>query len=225
MGDEEVAPQPPVVADLHRDLRRDLLLHADADTANRDCACPNPRGQPGLTVVVWLKEPQLRADHGPHSPLAAGFMKSHSAHAISIGIRPRSIDRCDQRRACIADRVGITGPGALEVLPHVQLQRGFAVAEHVVGRTDPGRDVVVALHTLGAWQQERTVNSLSVRIPFSPGWRPARGGLVAQGGLDRQPFTRPLVLNETWCCRGGCCWSRSYPRAATAGSATPLLKR
>ena len=31
VGDEEVAPDPAVVGDLHRDLRRDLLLHADAD--------------------------------------------------------------------------------------------------------------------------------------------------------------------------------------------------
>ena len=30
MGDEEIAPHPPVVADLQRDLRRDFLLHADA---------------------------------------------------------------------------------------------------------------------------------------------------------------------------------------------------
>src|ERR1043166_2617212 len=46
---------------------------------------PHPVSTFGLTVVVWLNEPQLRADHGPHSPLSAGFRKLQSATRFPLG--------------------------------------------------------------------------------------------------------------------------------------------
>src|ERR1043166_326781 len=46
---------------------------------------PQPLRTAGLTVVVWLNEPQLSADHAPHSPLATGFRKSHCATRSPLG--------------------------------------------------------------------------------------------------------------------------------------------
>src|SRR5499427_10317141 len=46
---------------------------------------PHPVRTAGLTAVVWLKEAQLRADHAPHSPLAAEFMKLQLATRSPLG--------------------------------------------------------------------------------------------------------------------------------------------
>src|SRR5437868_6821819 len=46
---------------------------------------PQPWRTAGLTVVVCANEPQLRADHAPHSPLAAGLRKLHSATRLPLG--------------------------------------------------------------------------------------------------------------------------------------------
>ena len=80
-------------------------------------------------------------------------------------------------------------------LRDVHLERRLAVAEDVVGSTHPRRDVVVALHTIGAWKQERATELVVGDDAVLSGRGPTGGRLVPQGALERQPLTRPLVLD------------------------------
>ena len=164
-----------------------------------------------MTVVVCVEGAPVEGR--PRTALAVGRRVHEVAFgdAIPVGIRPRAIDRGHERRPGIADGVGVPGPRALEVLPDIHLERRLAVAEDIVGGTHPRRDVVVALHALGAWQQERATELVVGEDAVLSGRGPARGRLVAHGALERQPLARPLVLDVDSRCRGGCCWSAFVP--------------
>ena len=54
---------------------------------------------------------------------------------------------------------------------------------------------MVALHALGAWKQDRATELVVGDDAVLSFRRPTGGRLVPQGPLERQPLTRPLVLD------------------------------
>src|ERR1043166_3615818 len=75
------------------DTRETISCCTPALNCQSEFRLPHPDITAGLTVVVWTGRPQLRFDHGPHSPLVAGFMKSQSAtRLLLVSVHPRAVE-------------------------------------------------------------------------------------------------------------------------------------
>src|SRR6185436_11794272 len=134
---------------------------------------------------------------GPRTTLPVGQRIQEVAvrHTVPVGIGPRAVDRRHERRARVVDDVGVAGPSALQVLADTYLERRFPVTKQIVGGAHPRRDVAVAQYAVGAWNQIRAAELVVADDAVLSGRRPTGRRLEPQRPLERQPFTRPLVLD------------------------------
>ena len=113
VGDEEVAPPPPVVRRFHRHARHELVLHGRAELPVVADARPTRRGCPGLIgrrVRIGVAEVQPRRRRGraqvaarrPRLSCNAGLSRSQSTAKLRLpSVQPRAGAGPDPMRVMI----------------------------------------------------------------------------------------------------------------------------
>ncbi len=209
IGEGEVPPRPPAVAELGRHSRHQLLLHRGAELPVVGTHIPpaqqgriDPRRRAREGAFVAKLEEVLVAERAAEVASACPSILRRGAVEIAVGreiavVDPRPGGRLRKRRGHVGTDVDAVVGRRLPVLRQIQLDRCLAVAEHVIRQSHARGNVVVTHHALGARQRplgaaETAVALQAVQLLGEE----APGVFVAQCTLQCQPAPRPLVLDE-----------------------------
>src|SRR4029077_7356172 len=161
-------------AHIDRDPRHDLVLDAQAElpivvadaptlehvrihARGRDRLSPiEVRPRPALEILVRVQEIALR-------------------DAVAVGIGPRAGNARHEGGTGILDGIRLSRPHPLQVLSHVHLDGGLAVAEQVVYGTAARREVTVAGDAVRAWKDVRRSKLMRLQDAVLVFRSPARG--------------------------------------------------
>ncbi len=159
VGHEEVAPPTPVVGAFDRQPGQELVLHRDAELPVVGPHAPSAQdgrvdgggirvGVPEIEVVAAEGGAQVAA--GGQIVLLRRIQQVAIDDVVLVAVGPAArraadarADACDDARSGIVRAIDDVGRRGFDVLAEVHLQRGPALAEHVVGEAEPRRDVVV----------------------------------------------------------------------------------